>query len=48
MCGGLGYNEISEIERLFKSYKQENLHINFITDYLFTPSMYLEELCTLL
>lgn len=42
MCGGMGFNEITDIERVFKNVNRPNLNVNFITDYVFTPTQYLE------
>ena len=49
VCGGMGYNEISDIERVVqRANTTGNLKVSFVTDYIFTPSTYLAELCTLL
>lgn len=49
MCGGLGYNEITNIERLFSSYSKahQELEVNFICDTYLTPTEYIGELCAL-
>lgn len=42
MSGGLGYNEVADIERIARNFGEGGVGVNFITDFLFTPQQYME------